>query len=473
MPKAKTAPVRAPLLPQGLWPVGTPAKPLYLLTAAEWPAWIKSQAAETRAWLLALPKAGENKFRAHFPQSDGSVAGVVVIDNEPNLWTLAGLAVNCLPPVVYQIKGSFKKDLLALLALGWSLGCYEFCRYKTKAPATTAGLVLPVGVDAAWVLPMAQAIYLARDLINTPAEDMGPPELAMVTKNLARQHGGKFREIIGDDLLTQNYPLIHAVGRAAEDAPRLLELRFGNPKHSKLTIVGKGVCFDTGGLDLKNADGMLIMKKDMGGAACALALAHLVMSHRLPVYLRVLIPAVENSVSDEAFRPMDIFRSRAGKTVEIGNTDAEGRLVLADALAAAVEEKPDLLIDFGTLTGAARVALGPELPALFCNNDKLAANLASHSQRTHDPLWRLPLWKNYRAMLDSNAADINNSGQSPMAGAITAALFLQEFVPPQIDWLHLDLYAWNATSKPGRPQGGEAMTIRAVFSLLQERYKHD
>jgi len=224
---------------------------------------------------------------------------------------------------------------------------------------------------------------------------------------------------------------------------------------------------------LKNADGMLIMKKDMGGAACALALAHLAMSHRLPVYLRLLIPAVENSVSDEAFRPMDIFRSRAGKTVEIGNTDAEGRLVLADALAAAVEEKPDLLIDFGTLTGAARVALGPELPALFCNNDKLAASLASHSIRTHDPLWRLPLWKNYRAMLDSNAADINNSGQSPMAGAITAALFLQEFVPPQIDWLHLDLYAWNATSKPGRPQGGEAMTIRAVFSLLQERYKHD
>lgn len=473
MPKNKTRPLAPAILPNGLWPEGTAAKPLFLLTTDGWAAWVKTQPPETRAWLLALPKAGENKFCAHFPGPDGSIAGVVVVDNNPGLWTLAGLPINCLPTMVYQLHGKIAKDLLPLLVLGWCLGCYEFARYKTQAPAPTAGLVLPEGVDHGWLLATAQAIYLARDLINTPAEDMGPPELARIAKNLAKQHGAKFREIVGDDLLTQNYPLIHAVGRAAEDAPRLLEIRAGNPKHKLVTIIGKGVCFDTGGLDLKNSDGMLLMKKDMGGAACALALAHLILTQRLPIALRVLIPAVENSVSDEAFRPMDIFRSRLGKTVEIGNTDAEGRLVLADALTAAAEEKPDLLIDFGTLTGAARVALGPELPALFCNNDKLAERLTTHSQRMHDPLWRLPLWKNYRAMLDSKIADINNSGQSPMAGAITAALFLQEFVPPEIDWLHLDIYAWNATDKPGRPQGGEAMTIRAVFSLLHERYKHD
>jgi leucyl aminopeptidase len=322
-------------------------------------------------------------------------------------------------------------------------------------------------------LATAQAIYLARDLINTPAEDMGPENLHQVTKNLAKQHGAKFTAIIGQELLAKNFPLIHAVGRAAEQEPRLLELNWGNPRHKKLTLIGKGVCFDTGGLDIKTADGMLLMKKDMGGAAHALALAHMIIARHLPVRLRVLIPAVENSISDEAFRPGDVFRARNGKSVEIGNTDAEGRLVLADALCLAAEGNPDLIVDFATLTGAARVALGPELPALFTNRETLAQSALRHSQKTQDPLWPLPLWPNYRKMLRSKIADINNSGQSAMAGAITAALFLSEFVAKETDWLHLDVYAWNLADEPGRPQGGEAMTIRALFSLLQERYKHD
>jgi leucyl aminopeptidase len=300
---------------------------------------------------------------------------------------------------------------------------------------------------------------------------MLPSDLEAAAKAIAIQHGAKFSSIVGDGLLAEKLTLIHAVGRAADGAPRLLDLRWGDPAHPKVTLVGKGVCFDTGGLDIKPGSGMLLMKKDMGGAAAALGLAHLVMDAKLPVALRVLIPAVENSISDEAFRPGDIYKSRKGITVEIGNTDAEGRLVLADALALGDDEAPELMIDFATLTGAARVALGPELPPAYTDDDRLAEDFARHGIAENDPVWRLPLWQPYAAMLDSKIADINNVSAGGFAGSITAALFLSRFVERAKAWLHLDIYAWNPSARPGRPEGGEAMTIRALYALLKERYR--
>jgi leucyl aminopeptidase len=319
---------------------------------------------------------------------------------------------------------------------------------------------------------LVSAIGLARDLVNTPANDLGPEELSNVAAGLAQKHGADFRVVIGDDLLDENYPTIHAVGRAAAPhrQPRLIDLRWGEPTDPKLTLVGKGVCFDSGGLDLKPASGMKIMKKDMGGAAVALGLADAIMDAKLPVRLRLLIPAVENAVSADAFRPLDIIKTRAGLTVEIGNTDAEGRLILCDALAEAETEKPDLLLDFATLTGAARTALGPELPALFSRHDDLADTLFNAGREQQDPMWRLPLWAPYRKMLDSKIADINNASDSPFAGAITAALFLADFVSAETRWAHFDLYAWNPSAKPGRPEGGEAMVLRAAYAAISQLF---
>jgi leucyl aminopeptidase len=355
-----------------------------------------------------------------------------------------------------------------LAAIAFALGAYRFAKYredKKKKPR----LVLPAGVDAAEVSRIAQAVYLARDLVNTPSNDLGPAELEAAIRTLGKRHRAKVSSVVGTQLLKKNFPLVYAVGQGSERAPRIVDLVWGKSSHPKITLVGKGVCFDTGGLDIKPDAAMLLMKKDMGGAAAALALADMIMDAKLPVRLRVIVPAVENSISGIAFRPGDIFKSRKGITVEIGNTDAEGRLVLADALALADEEKPELLIDFATLTGAARVALGPEIPPAFTDDDALWNALAKHATAEADPLWRMPLWRPYAAMLDSKIADTNNVGGGH-AGAITAALFLSKFVEQAKHWLHLDIFAWNPKDQPGRPEGGEAHSVRALYALLTERY---
>ncbi|PPE77267.1 leucyl aminopeptidase [Kaistia algarum] len=374
-----------------------------------------------------------------------------------------------LPQGDYEFHTAIPDSELA--TLGWALGNYRFTRYKTSAvPAPR--LVVPKGVDIAAARTASRVVYRVRDLINMPANDLGPAELAEHIRGLAQRHDAEFSQIVGSALLGANLPLVHTVGIAAADdrAPRLVELSWGDPSHPRITLVGKGVTFDTGGLDIKPSSGMLLMKKDMGGAANAMGLAELIMAAKLPVRLRLIVPAVENAISGQAFRPGDIFRSRSGVTVEIGNTDAEGRLILADALALAAEEAPDLLIDLATLTGAARVALGPDIPPFYCHDDSLAEAVMRHSDRVGDPLWRMPLWRPYASMLDSKVADINNAGSGGFAGSVTAALFLDRFVPKSVPWIHADIYAWNPAPRPGRPEGGEAQAIRALFSLLQARY---
>jgi len=379
----------------------------------------------------------------------------------------AGALPGLLPAGVYRFANAPHDPRLATLA--FALGCYRFGRYR-MADALDVRLVPPEGVDTADIARMADAAVLARDLINTPANDMGPAELADAAKHVAARHGARFSCIVGEELVRANFPLVHAVGMASTRAPRLIDFSWGDPAHPKVTLVGKGVCFDTGGLDIKPSSGMLTMKKDMGGAANVLALAQMVMDAELRVRLRVLIPAVENAVAGNAFRPLDIIPSRKGITVEIGNTDAEGRLVLADALALADEEKPDLLIDMGTLTGAARVALGPDLPPFYTQDEALAADVVRFAKQENDPLWRMPLWPPYDSWLDSKTATITNAPSGTFAGSITCALFLQRFVEHAKSWLHFDIYAWTPSAKPGRPEGGECQAARAVYKLLSERY---
>ncbi|MGH9320777.1 MAG: leucyl aminopeptidase family protein, partial [Vicinamibacteria bacterium] len=366
-----------------------------------------------------------------------------------------------------------KKDAEAA-ALGFALGTYRFERLRksSEKEKELARLAWPEGSDRKRVTSAAEATMLVRDLINTPASDLGPAELASAAEDVAKKYQGALRVIVGDALLEQGYPAIHAVGRAAapDRAPRLIDVTFGEPSLPKVTLVGKGVCFDSGGLDLKPANNMKLMKKDMGGGAHVLGLASMIGDAGIPVRLRVLIPAVENSVSGSALRPLDVVRTRKGTTIEIGNTDAEGRVVLADALAEASSESPALLLDFATLTGAARVALGAELPALFCNDEPTAAALVAKAEAESDPLWRMPLFKPYRKQIESKVADLTNSTDSPLAGAITAALFLQEFVSAGIPWAHVDLMAWNTSSRPGRPEGGEAMGMRAAYAVIEERF---
>jgi leucyl aminopeptidase len=330
-------------------------------------------------------------------------------------------------------------------------------------------MLWPEGADKARARAMIESICLARDLITTPSSDMGPAELAAAAEALAEKHGAVCKIVVGDDLLEQNWPMVHAVGRASARAPRLIDIAWGHDGDPKVTLVGKGVCFDTGGLDLKPATGMLNMKKDMAGAATVLAVASMVMACELPVRLRVLVPAVENSVSGNAFRPLDVVSTRKGITVEIGNTDAEGRLILCDALHEGASEKPTMMVNCATLTGAARVALGAELPALFCNNDDLAEDILGAGKAVADPLWRMPLFADYRRLLDSKVADINNVSGGPMGGAITAALYLKEFVPDDVPWAHIDMMAWNGTARPGRPEGGEAQAARAIFTAIERR----
>ena len=449
---------------------GTASVPIWFVTADTYPQVREQLGAAARRFAETAkfePKAGQFLL---LPDPDGALSGVLFgleSANRPDKDRfLPGRLPGLLPAGTYRFANAPHDTRLA--ALAFALGSYKFTRYR-KADANGAKLVMPDGVDGEDVSRIAEGVALARDLINTPANDMGPAELEQAARDLGARHGAGIRSIVGEDLLQQNFPLIHAVGRASPRAPRLIDLTWGDAKHSRITLVGKGVCFDTGGLDIKPDSGMLIMKKDMGGAANVLAAAHMIMDGKLKVRLRVLIPAVENAIAGDAFRPLDIYKSRKGITVEIGNTDAEGRLVLADALALADEEAPELIVDMATLTGAARVALGPELPPLFTHDDRLAADFARHAEAERDPLWRLPLWRPYESMLDSKTADINNVG-GPQAGAITAALFLNRFVTATRAWAHFDIYAWTPAPKPARPDGGECQVARALYALLKERY---
>jgi leucyl aminopeptidase len=425
----------------------------------------------TRRWAHAtgfMANAGQLCF---VPGDDGSLAYILVgVSAEPSSpWEFTFLPKK-LPTGVYQLAPDVDAALASTISLGWGLGAYTFDRYK-ETPTSHARLVLPdvlFPADREQLEHAVAATYWVRDLIETPAQDMGPAHLAQAARELAAHTGAEIHVLTGDELLRENYPAIHAVGRASERAPCLIDLRWGNPDHPRITLVGKGVCFDTGGLNLKSDTHMRLMKKDMGGAAHALGLALMIMASRLAVRLRVLIPAVENSVSGNALRPLDIVRTRKGTTVEIGHTDAEGRVILADALFEADQESPDVLIDFATLTGAARVALGPSLPALFCNRDELAARLMACGRDVHDPVWQLPLYTPYRRMNEGKTAQLTNSTESPYAGAITAALFLQEFVRTHTPWAHFDLMAWNPTSADGRREGAEAMSMRAAFAFVRE-----
>ena len=447
-------------------------RPIILLTKAELPRWLKSAPAALRNWVEGTGFAAKPGEICVGPGRDGAparaLAGLAGNDAAEDLWHAAGLPLR-LPKGSYRFESEPDAAAATRLAIGWALGSYAFIRYKA-APRPPAELVWPANADRGHVERTARASDLVRDLVNTPAEDLGPAELARAAKDLAGELDLKIEITKGEALLKHNFPLIHAVGRASERAPRLIDLRWGETGRPRVTVIGKGVCFDTGGLDLKPEGAMKLMKKDMGGGAHALGLARMIVEAKLPVRLRVLVPAVENSVSGNAFRPLDVIRSRKGISVEIGNTDAEGRLILADALTLAGEEKPEFIVDFSTLTGAARVALGPELPAFFCNDDRAAEALLRHAAAEADPFWRLPLWTPYRARLDSKTADINNISDGPFAGAITAALFLQEFVAPGTVWAHFDLYAWNPTARPGRPEGAETQTLRAVFRMIAERF---
>jgi leucyl aminopeptidase len=424
--------------------------------------------AAQRRWLV------DNRFEAapgtHAMLSDPSgklVRVLVGVDAMDTLGALAALPCS-LPDANYHLAAESVLTDPVHAVLGWALGAYQFNRYRK--PKRVPARLTVCAADLQQLAPLVEATSQVRDLVNTPTEDMGPKQLADAVKQLGKSHKAKVREWVGDELLKANFPTIHAVGRASHRAPRLIELNWGKASHPKLVLVGKGVCFDSGGLDLKSSDGMRWMKKDMGGAAHAIALAGLIMQANLPVRLTLLIPAVENSVAANAMRPGEVITTRAGLTVEVDNTDAEGRLVLCDALSYGAEQQPELIVDFATLTGAARVALGPDLPALFANRDELAHALLAAGRTVNDPLWQLPLWRPYRKLLDSYLADFANAGPSRHAGAITAALYLERFVPGDIAWLHLDTYAWNDVDRPGRPRGGEAMGLRAVFAFLQQRY---
>jgi leucyl aminopeptidase len=449
----------------------SPAIPITFVTTTTWPAVRDELAAPARQFALASEFAGKPGKYLILPSNDGEIAQIIFGLEEEDAKSRdpfrPGALPDLLPPGTYRFANAPPDSRLATLA--FALGSYRFSRYR-KAEASNVKLVPPDGVDVGGITRMTEAAMLARDLINTPSNDMGPQELAHAAQELATRFGASFSCIVGDELQRQNFPLIHAVGMASPRAPRLIDITWGDPSHPKVTLVGKGVCFDTGGLDLKPSSGMLIMKKDMGGAANVLAAALMVMDAKLKVRLRVLIPAVENAVAGNAFRPLDIYTSRKGLTVEIGNTDAEGRLVLADALALADEEKPDLLVDLGTLTGAARVALGPDLPPFYTHDETLALDISRLAQQENDPLWRLPLWPAYDAWLDSKVADLNNAPSGGFAGSITCALFLQRFVKAAKSWLHVDIYGWTPSAKPARPEGGECQAARAIYKYLSERY---
>jgi len=445
------------------------ATPIIAVDRAAFKALAPKLPKATQNWLATCGFSGAPDSFALVPGADGKLGQVFAgIGHVAHPFALAALP-KALPEGQYHLSEEGLAIPAEQAAMSWELGAYQFDLYKPRSrPA--AVLLLSPGAEAERGLALATAISATRDLVNTPAEHMGPEELAQAAALVAKQHGAKFKQIVGDALLKQNFPAIHAVGRAATRAPRLIELNWGSAKHPLMSLVGKGVCFDTGGLDLKSAEGMRQMKKDMGGAANALGLAALIMALKLPVRLQVLIPAVENAVAGNAYRPGDVIKTRKGLHIEIGNTDAEGRVVLSDALAYASEHKPELIIDLATLTGAARVALGAQLPALFTKHMDTGRELVDLGLKLDDPLWHMPLWAPYQEGIASSIGDIVNTGRSALAGAINAALFLEYFVPEQQDWLHIDLFAWNDQARAGRPVGGEAQTIRTLLAYLEERF---
>src|SRR5499433_3084106 len=441
--------------------------PVTFVNAATWRDLRERLDAPARAFADAAgfePKAGRHLL---IPAADGALAGVLfgieASDDAGIDRFRPGQLADALPAGTYRFANAPHDPRLA--ALAFALGAYRFTRYR-KQDGKEVKLELPGNVDGEDLSRIVDGVTLARDLINTPANDLGPAELEAAARTLAERHGAEVRAVVGDDLLEANFPLIHAVGRAAARPPRLIDLTWGEPSHPKVTLIGKGVCFDSGGLDIKPESGMLNMKKDMGGAAAMLALAHMLMDRALKLRLRVLIPAVENAISGSAFRPRDVYRSRKGPTVEIGNTDAEGRLILADAIALADEERPDLIADMATLTGAARVALGTEIPPFYTDDDALAAALAGCAASENDPLWRMPLWRPYDALLESKVADINNVASGNFGGSITAALFLRRFVSAARAWLHCDIFAWNQTGKPGRQEGPPSRLNQSPHAIV-------
>ncbi|HET9398538.1 MAG TPA: leucyl aminopeptidase family protein [Sphingomicrobium sp.] len=451
---------------------GGSAHAIHLIDKSSFADWVKKQNAARRALLDAARFEGKSAYQfAILPATQGhewEVVSTVANVAELSPWCLARLA-EALPEGTYRLATGDPGPAM----LGWLLGQHRFTAYKTKTDDQRGPRILLTkeAADIERTICIAEATCLVRDLVDTPAADLGPAELEAAARELAKPFHAKV-EVASGDVLSQGYPMIAGVGQGAarERTPRLIELHWGKDSHPKIAVVGKGVCFDSGGLDIKPASGMRLMKKDMGGAAHALALARLIMSERLPVRLHLLVPAVENSISAGSYRPGDILSSRKGLKVEIDNTDAEGRLVLGDALAKAGEDEPGLIIDFATLTGAARMALGPDLPAMFANDDDLAADLESAAKEVSDPLWRMPLWDGYDEMLKSEIADLSNAADSPMAGSVTAALFLRRFVPEGTPWAHFDTFAWRPAAKPGRPKGGDAMGLRAAFAMLRHRY---
>jgi leucyl aminopeptidase len=448
--------------------------PLHATDRASFAAHATALEPALQRWMHSVGFTGAPDTHVLLPAADGGIAAVWLgVHGAAHPWALAAFP-KVLPAGAYHLADTTSPAGLtidpAAAALSWELGSYTFDLYK-PARREPAQLHLPSNAHTQRALIVAAAIASTRDLVNTPAEHLGPAQLADAVKLVAKQHGATFKQTVGDKLL-KGFPAIHAVGRAAsaDRGPRLIELNWGNPKHPKISLVGKGVCFDSGGLDIKGADGMRQMKKDMGGAANALGLAQMIMALKLPVRLQLLIPAVENAIAGNAYRPGDVFKTRKGLHIEIGNTDAEGRVILCDALAYAAESEPVLLIDMATLTGAARVALGAQLPALFCRRTDLARDLVDRSMDLHDPMWHMPLWRGYHGGIESDIADIVNTGKSALAGAINAAIFLEDFVPAEQDWLHIDLFAWNNETRPGRPVGGEAQTLRTLLAYLEARY---
>ncbi len=444
------------------------SRAIEFVSAEQYPAWLAAQPEFIRNWLVGQSFQGHATQFALLPEASGECQRVVAIIGGDTPYTIAHLP-KLLPKGHYHRSSDSTAALIAdNLLLGWGLGAYRFERYLAK----TEPAVLHVENQSALAESILAASLDVRDWINTPTEHMGPDELEQTTRGIGERFGAGVSCIRGEELLAQNFPTIHAVGRASHRAPRLIRLDWGDDTHPHVVLCGKGVCFDTGGLDIKPADGMRNMKKDMGGAAHALGLARLLMQNKVPVRLTLLIAAVENAIAGNAFRPGDVITTRQGLSVEIDNTDAEGRLVLADALALAGELKPDLIMDFATLTGAARIALGPDLPVLFSNHAETARDYLAAGEAEHDPLWQLPLWQPYLAYLKSNVADLANAGPSKMAGCMTAALFLERFVPAGTAWTHLDVYSWNDSERPGKPAGGEAQGLRAAFRFLQKKYDH-
>jgi leucyl aminopeptidase len=470
--QASTLDITRRELEELLLPPDTEAVPIYLVSSAEDAALERLSAAE-RSWVKAQGFGGKQGAVLLLPDGKGGIGGVVLgtggADAAAQAPLLTGVLAASLPEGDYRLASPPPDAELA--ALGFLAGSYAFTRYKAGASRLDKKkrLVLPEGANLDQVLALGEALYLGRDLINTPANDMGPAELEGAARELASAFGASIKVTEGSGLLSDNFPMIHAVGRASPRSPRLIDLRWGSERAPKVTVIGKGICFDTGGLDIKPSSAMALMKKDMGGAASALAFALLVMRMNLPVRLRVLIPAAENSIAGNAFRPGDVLPSRDGMTVEIGNTDAEGRLVLADAVTLADEEAPDYLVTIATLTGAARVALGPDLPPLYSDDDTFAAELLESGNVVGDPLWRMPLWMPYDKQLKSAVADVNHISEGPFAGSIIAALFLKRFVRNAKRFAHLDIFGWVPAEQPGRPKGGEPQGARALFHFFRRK----